>query len=174
MGCYNLTMRRITLLFILCCASVSAQSPAPFARLNFLMGTWNAKTTQQGSAAATVLGTYTFQTDLSGTVITRTSSADSCKGPGSFDCQHRDLLMIYSDMGDPILHALYADNEGHVLHYDITTPDANTAVFLASTPGPKFRLTYHLEGGVMSGKFQIEAPGSTEFKSYLEWSGTKK
>ncbi len=41
-------------------------------------------------------------------------------------------------------------------------------------PGPKFRLTYYLDGGVMSGKFQMEPTGATEFKSYLEWSGTKK
>ncbi len=77
-------------------------------------------------------------------------------------------------MGDPTPHALYADNEGHVLHYDISFPDAKTVVFLTSTPGPKFRLAYHLEGTVMSGKFQMAPPGSTEFKSYLEWSGTKK
>ncbi len=128
----------------------------------------------QGSAAAEVLGAYTFQTDLNGTVITRMGSPDSCTGPVGFDCRHHDSLIIYSDMGDPVLHAFYADNEGHVLHYDITTPDANTAVFLTNAPGPKFRLTYHLEGGVMTGKFQMALPGSSEFKSYLEWSGTKK
>ena len=138
------------------------------------MGTWDAKTAATGSAGAAVLGTYTFQTDLGGTVITRTGSLDSCKGPANFDCQHHDSLTIYQDMGDTVLHALYADSEGHVLHYDISTPDANTAVFITSAPGPRFQLTYHLEGGVMSGKFQVSPPGTTEFKSYLEWSGTKK
>lgn len=167
-------MRRLFLFFAFCPLLAQAQSQPSFNGLKFLLGTWEAKTAATGSAAAAAVGTYSFQTDLGGTVMTRTGSLDSCKGPTSFDCQHHDLLTIYQDMGDSTLHALYADNEGHVLHYDISTPDASTAVFLTSAPGPKFRLTYHFEGGVMSGRFQILPPGVTEFKSYLEWSGTKK
>jgi hypothetical protein len=167
-------MRRLLFLFAFISVRLVAQAPPSFAGFGFLLGTWTAATNGQGSAGATSLGTYTFQADLNGTVITRTGSADICKGPASFDCQHHDLLTIYQDMGDATPHALYADNEGHVLHYDISFPDAKTVVFLTSAPGPKFRLTYHLEGAVMTGKFQMEPPGATEFKSYLEWSGTKK
>ena len=49
-------------------------------------------------------------------------------------------------------------------------------VFLseASQPGPQFRLTYDLKGGVMQGKFQVRMPGGLEWRSYLEWSGGKK
>jgi len=166
-------MRRLLLIFAVISIRLVGQTPDPLDRFDFLLGTWNAATSAKGSAGAISLGTYTFQRDLGGTVITRTSSSDSCKGPSSFDCQHHDLLTIYKDGGDPISHALYADNEGHVLHYDISFPDARTAVFLTTAPGPKFRLIYHLEGGTMSGKFQIEPPGVAEFKSYLEWSGAK-
>jgi hypothetical protein len=169
-----MAMRRLLFLFAFVSVRLAAQAPSSFAGFDFLLGTWTATTNGQGSAGATSLGTYTFQADLGGTVITRTSSADSCKGPASFDCKHNDLLTVYRDMGDSTPHALYADSEGHVLHYDISFPDAKTVVFLTSAPGPKFRLMYHLEGGVMTGKFQIEPPGATEFKSYLEWSGTKK
>jgi len=169
-----MAMRRLLFLFAFISVRLVAQAPAPLAGFDFLLGTWGAATNAQGSAGATSFGNYTFQGDLGGTVITRTGSADSCKGPVSFDCQHHDLLTIYRDMGDATPHALYADNEGHVLHYDISFPDARTAIFLTTAPGPKFRLVYHLEGGVMTGKFQIEPPGATEFKSYLEWSGTKK
>lgn len=166
-------MRRLLLFFAFIPSLAQAQSAPSFASLKFLLGTWEAKTSASGTAAAAVAGTYTFQTDLGGTVITRTSSLDTCKGPSGFDCQHHDALTIYQDM-DSTFHALFADSEGHVLHYDISTPDSTTAVFLATTPGPKFRLSYHLEGGVTSGKFQILAPGATVYKSYLEWSGTKK
>ena len=169
-----MAMRCLLFLFAFISVRLVAQTPAPFADFGFLLGTWNAATSAQGGAGASAIGTYTFQTDLGGTVITRTSSADSCKAPTSFDCKHNDLLTIYRDMGDATPHALYADSEGHVLHYDISFPDAKTVVFLTSSPGPKFRLMYHLEGGVMTGKFQIEPPGAAEFKSYLEWSGTKK
>lgn len=169
-----MAMRRLLFIFAFVPVSLFAQAPASFAGFGFLLGTWSASSSAQGSAGATVFGNYTFQADLGGTVITRTGSPDSCKGPTAFDCQHHDLLTIYQDVGDPVPHALYADNEGHVLHYDISFPDAKTAVFLTSAPGPKFRLMYHLEGGVMTGKFQMEPPGATEFKSYLEWSGTRK
>lgn len=167
-------MRHLLFFFAFIPALLRAQTPAPFASLNFLLGTWEAKTAATGSAGASVLGNYTFQTDLGGTVITRTGSPDSCKGPVGFDCRHHDALIVYRDAGDPVLHAFYADNEGHVLHYDVSTPDANTAVFLTTAPGPRFRLVYHLEAGVMTGRFQVQPPGAAEFTSYLEWSGTKK
>lgn len=170
-----MAMHRLLLIFALTVSPlVYAQAPASFKNIGFLLGTWEARTSDRGTSGATSVGTYTFQSDLNGTVVTRTSSADSCKGPATFDCQHHDLLTIYRDSGSPGLHALYADSEGHVLHYDINSPDAKTAIFETSAPGPKFRLMYHFEGGVMAGKFQIEPPGAPEFKSYLEWSGTKK
>ncbi len=121
-----------------------------------------------------MFGNYTFRVDLDGTVITRTGSPDSCKGPSSFDCQHHDLLTIYQDMGDTTPHALYADNEGHALHYDNQLSRCEDCCLYYDRAGPRFRLTYHLEAGVMSGKFQFAPPGSTEFNSYLEWSDTKK
>ena len=71
------------------------------------------------------------------------------------------------------------DTEGHVIYYVVSTPDPQTAIFLSQGPptAPKFRLTYHLEGtgpkAIMTGKFQIAAPGSDDFHSYLEWSGLK-
>ncbi len=134
-------MRRLLLFFAFCPLLAQAQSQSSFASLKFLLGTWEAKAANIGSATAAVAGTYSFQTDLGGTVLTRTSSADSSRAAVSFGCQHHGMLTIYQDMGDATLHALYADDEGHVLHYDVSTPDATTAVFLATTPGPKFRLT---------------------------------
>jgi hypothetical protein len=73
-----------------------------------------------------------------------------------------------------VLKAIYFDNEGHVIHYDVTTPDAVTAVFLSEpSSGPQFRLTYQLHAGVMQGKFQIRMPGKADWQSYLDWSGPK-
>ena len=72
--------------------------------------------------------------------------------------------------------AIYFDNEGHVIHYDVSVPTPTTAVLLSepSQPGPQFRIIYELKGVTMFGKFQMRAPGQTEFRSYLEWSGPKK
>jgi hypothetical protein len=76
-------MQRLLFFFAFCPLLVQAQTPAPFARLKFLLGTSEAKTAATGSAVATVLGTYTFQADFAGTVITRAGSLESCKGPAS-------------------------------------------------------------------------------------------
>jgi hypothetical protein len=167
-----------------------AQTPTtpsdPLAPLDFLLGTWSAKTNAPaGTANAQASGTYTFHRDLNGHALQRTSSEDTCKGPSSFDCAHHDQLTIFPDPHGEALHhstlfALYLDNEGHVIYYTVSTPDPHTAVFNSQGPPslPKFRLTYHLEGAgpsaIMAGKFQMAAPGSDDFHSYLEWSGTKQ
>lgn len=150
--------------------------PDPFAKLTFLQGTWDAKAAGQGTAA---VGTYTFRLELKEHVLARHStSAEACKGPATFDCEHGDLLYVYAD--GPGLKAIYLDNEGHVIHYDVSAPEPGTAMFLSeaaqagSPMGPQFRLVYVLKDGVMSGKFQMRMPGGTEWRSYLEWSGGKK
>jgi hypothetical protein len=185
-------MRRLVLLSLLAIAlPLSAQSaaapaaapaPDPLAPLSFLLGTWVAATGTTGSSGGQVVGTYTFSRDLGGHALQRTGTVASCKGPQDFDCNHHDQLTIFPDANAVAAHgasllALYLDNEGHVIYYTITLPNPHTAVFLSQGPanGPKFKLIYHLEGSgpkaVMSGKFQGAAPGSDEYRSYLEWSG---
>jgi hypothetical protein len=170
--------------------STAAQQPSspssdPLAPLDFLLGTWSASTNTAGTANAQATGTYTFTRDLNGHALMRSSSADSCKGPANFNCVHHDQLTIFADPNALAVHhasllALYLDSEGHVIYYAISTPDPHTAIFNSqSAPSqPKFRLIYHLEGdaqhALMTGKFQIAAPGSDDFHSYLEWSGTKQ
>lgn len=167
---------------LLCGANLYAQTTpttasitASWKSLQFLMGTWEAKT-QDGSAEAAVSGTYTFALDLRNHILARHSSNDGYKGPADFDCEHGDLLYVYQDAPRQPFKAIYFDNEGHVIHYDVSTPTATTALFLsdASQPGPQFRLMYELKGSTMNGRFQMRAPGQAEFKSYLEWSGVKK
>ena len=122
-------------------------------------------------------GTYTFRRELGNHILARHVTKDAvCKGPADFDCEHSDLLYVYEDAPGQPLKAIFFDNEGHVIHYDVSAPDATTAVFLseASSPGPRFRLTYQLKGIVMSGKFQMQMPGQTDWKTYLEWSGPKQ
>jgi hypothetical protein len=146
----------------------------PWQALSFLQGTWEAKAT--GGQGVSATGTYTFRNELRDKILARHSMRDAgCKGPASFDCDHDDLLYIYQDAPGHSLKAIYFDNEGHVIHYDVSTPDATTAIFLSdgSQPGPQFRLMYELKGAVMSGKFQMRMPGQTEWKSYLEWSGSR-
>jgi hypothetical protein len=153
-----------------------AQTANPFQQLSFLLGTWEAKTTN--NPAITAAGTYTFRAELKGHILARYSAQNSaaCKGPADFDCNHGDLLYIYTDAPGQPLRAIYFDNEGHVIHYNVSAPNSTTAEFLsdAAQPGPQFRLIYQLKDSIMSGKFQIRMPGQQDWKSYLEWSGARK
>ena len=89
----------------------------------------------------TATGTlYTFAKELKGHVLARHSTAAGCTGPETFDCQHGDLLYIFEERSGQPLKAIYFDNEGHVIHYGLSTPDATTAIFL-SEPGPGPRIS---------------------------------
>jgi hypothetical protein len=143
--------------------------------LSFLQGTWEAKVIAGERVSA--MGTYTFGSELGGQILARHSKSEGgCEGPASFDCHHADLLYVYQDAPQQSFRAIYFDNEGHVIHYNVSTPAANTAVFVSddSQPGPQFRLIYELKGAVMSGKFQMRLLRETEWKPYLEWKGTKQ
>jgi hypothetical protein len=174
-------MKRIALVAALFALAITQNdralsSPAdPWKALTFLEGTWDAHA-QAGSAGAQSNGTYTFKSELKHHVLVRRSDSAACKGPASFDCEHRDVLYVYQEAENQPLMAIYFDNEGHVIHYAVSTPDSTTAMFMseASPSGPQFRLIYVLKDAVMSGKFQMRMPGQTEWKSYLEWSGAKK
>jgi hypothetical protein len=167
-------------------ASAQTPAPKPLAPLDFLLGTWIAQTdAPAGTSRGQIVGTYTFSRDLGGHALQRTGTVAACKGPQDFDCNHHDQLTIFPDANAEATHhasllALYLDNEGHVIYYTLNLPDPHTVVFISQGPAsaPKFRLTYHLEGtgpnAIMTGKFQGAAPGSDDFHSYLEWSGTKQ
>ena len=142
-------MTQVVALSLISIACLSAQpDTSPLKPLAFLEGTWEAIPS----------GTYTFAKELGGHVLVRHSSA----------ADHVDLLYVYPE--DQALKAIYFDNEGHVIHYTVSTPSPNTVVFLSD----QFRLSYELKDAVLSGKFQMRMPGQTEWKSYLEWSGPKK
>ena len=158
------------------------QPPAPVAAktdpwfgLRFLLGSWSAKTFG-GVAQAQVSASYSFRMELRDHVMARHSRSGSCSAPDDFDCLHNDLLYIYPAANGTALEAIYFDNEGHVIHYSVSSPKPGTAVFLSdpAQPGPQYRLSYTLLDGVMTGQFEMKMPGQTEFTSYLEWSGKRQ
>src|SRR5208283_4557544 len=156
----------------------SAQPPAqnptpastkadPWAGVRFLLGLWEAKTTG-GVAQAQVSTSYSFRMELRDHLMARHSRSGACSAPDDFDCQHSDLLYIYLAANGQSLEAIYFDNEGHVIHYGVTTPKLGTVVFLSdpALPGPQYRLSYTFLDGVMSGQFEMKTPGQMEFTSY--------
>jgi hypothetical protein len=92
------------------------------------------------------------------------------------EARHDDLLILYMDPAGGSRCAVYFDSEGHVIHDKVTVPEANSIVFDSepSQPGPKFCLTYRLDGKQLNGKFEIAQPGQSEYKTYLSWTSIKK
>ena len=150
-----------------------ANQTAQLAQLNFLLGTWSAQTIPMKGAPAQALGEYTFRTDLLKHVVTRVSDSDNCASAKSLDCQHYDSLTVYADPGDPVLHALYLDSQGHTIHYNLAFPDASTAIFFSTGAGTQTRLVYHIQKNILTGKLQTAPQGSTDFTSTLDWFGVR-
>lgn len=165
---------------LLSCLTLVAQAPTktaaadPFRSLAFLEGTWDANV--QNNPAIKQAGRYTFNRELDGHIFARHATNDvGCKAPASFDCSHTDLLYVFQEVPGSALKADYFDNEGHVIHYDVSTPTPTSVVFLSTPgPGPQFRLSYELSGQVTTGRFQMRMPGASEWQTYLEWSGSRK
>ena len=152
-------------------AAASAQSPRPAARtpglsdLAFLIGDWVGEGSGEPGRAA---GTFTFSWEAERHAILRRNEANVDAG------QHQDVLLVFAD-GDRV-RGTYVDNEGHVIEYVATIDTARKrVVFESAGPGPRFRLWYELQkdNGLTSG-FEMAAPGSTEFKSYLEGKARRK
>ncbi|HVO97416.1 MAG TPA: hypothetical protein VMT15_05085 [Bryobacteraceae bacterium] len=139
---------RICLSLAFFAAVLQAQPADPWQPLRFLIGTWDARVTV---GAPQNSGAYSFELELRDHVLVRHST----------NGEHRDILYIYPE--GPAFKAIYFDNEGHVIHYTVTTTPT-TAVF----QGDGFRLSYELKNGVMTGKFDIKN------RPYLEWSGSRK
>jgi hypothetical protein len=149
-------------------AAAQTVSKDPWAGMKFLIGEFaaNDSTGQPGSASS---GGFTLQPDLGGTVFVRKNHAEYSVTKDRPAFTHEDLMIVYRENG--ALEALYNDSEGHVIHYDVSTPDPKQIVFLSQPgSGPQFRLTYaDLGGGAVNVLFEIAPPDQPgKFTKYVE------
>jgi hypothetical protein len=173
-------MRRLVLLILLCLWGGSyalAQAPAPagdpYSALQFLMGEWVA----DGPAAAGS-GHFEFTPDVQGNVLVRRNHAEYPAANGRPAVDHDDLMVVYREGTPPVTRAIYFDNEGHVIRYNVEAgvPGAVTFVSEVAAGMPRYRLSYtKLPDGRLGGKFEVAPPGKPEeFKTYLEWTAKRK
>ena len=107
--------------------------------------------------------------------MVRTNHADTPAANGRPAAKHDDLMVVYKD--GSTIKADYWDNEDHAIHYTVTAPDAHTAVFLApsTATSPGYKLTYSTTyGPVVTGKFELSAPNTSTFATYLSWQMKKR
>jgi hypothetical protein len=108
---------------------------------NFLIGEW--LTGSSNGLGTTGTGWISFSTDLGGKILVRKNHAEYPAHKAKPGAVHDDLTIVYWDGG--IRKAFYDDNDGHVVHYDVTvSPDKKKIIFESekNAPGQHYRLTY--------------------------------
>jgi len=162
----------------LCAAALAGQaSPdksagSPLQPLEFLLGDWTSK---GGTELGESEGLSSFARELDGRIMVRRSWTRFISGRAA-ETKHEDLLVIFPQGPGAGLRAIFFDGEGHVIHYSVTVPSSQTAVFESdpAQPGPRFRLTHEVKGESLETKFEIALPGQTEYKTYISGASTKK
>ena len=156
-------------------ASAAVQDD-PWASCRFLLGEWTGEGAGQPGQGK---GEFRFALELQGKAIVRKNRNEIGQGPGKPPVVHEDLMVIYPPERDKPLRALYLDNEGHVIHYSLSSsenPRALTFLSDLNPSQPRFRLTYTEQSpDQVTIAFAIAPPGKPdEFKTYLEGSARRK
>ncbi|HRC85176.1 MAG TPA: hypothetical protein PK413_06175, partial [Thermoanaerobaculia bacterium] len=130
-----------------------------------------------GGQPGTGAGSFSFQLEAGGAVLTRHNVADYPAAEGRPASHHEDLMVLYQEAPDGALKAIYFDSEGHVLHYavDVSAGQGDVRLVSESVPGaPRFELRYRKAGEAgLSGEFNIAPPGKAEFGPYLRWTARR-
>lgn len=151
-----------------------AQDNGHWARLQFLIGRWSGAGSGQPGQA--IKGGTAFSFDLDKQIIVRKNRAEYAPKPGEkTGAVHEDLMIIYQGPGTAGFKAIYFDNEGHTITYDVSFAAQGQGVVFDSEgndKGPRFRLLYEpTKDGALTVEFFVAPPGG-ELKCYL--SGTIK
>lgn len=153
-------------------SSVSAPAERAGNDLSFLVGDWVGGGSGQPGQGA---GSFSFTPELQGRVLVRRAHSGYPARPGRTATVHDDLLIVYADQSK----AIYFDNEGHVIHYEVSTDLRTKTATLLSVdppPSPLFRLTYQQPSpDNLRISFEISPTGKAEdFKSYLTGAAMRK
>lgn len=153
--------------FVLTIGLYAQDGGADWKQFDFLLGKWVGTASAKETPLGPGQGGFSFDLELSKKIIVRRNHAAYDSG-----VQHDDLLVIYTE-GAP--RAIYFDSEGHVIRYNITAPAKDSVVFESdgTQPGPKYRLSYWMEAGVLKGKFEVAPPGASEYKTYMSWGSQR-
>ncbi len=136
-----------------------------------LLGEWTGQGSGQPGEGT---GRMTHTLDLDGRILVRRNHVEYEATRQRAAFTHDDLLITYgADEGKPASKAIYWDNEGHTINYDVSaSPDGRTLVYTSepSATGPRFRFTYSIETSArMRLKFEIAPPGKPDaFAAYSE------
>ncbi len=167
---------KIITLFATLLLSYIAYSQEPDVRWDkwkYLIGDWVGEGSGKPGSAN---GNFSFHTDLDENVLIRKSHTVYPSDNGKPERIHDDLMIIYGGGNGTPSKAIYFDNEGHTINYDITYPE-HSFVFTSTTveKGPVFRLSYvPIDSTRVTIKFEASSvQNPNAFKPYLEGKARK-
>lgn len=151
--------------------NTEAQQKTAWENWNGLMGNWIGEGSGEPGSGG---GTFSFSPDLDQNILVRKSHSVYPASGNKPEIIHDDLMIIYKDFSENTSRAIYFDNEGHTINYQIEYLEKSivlTSEKIANVP--VFRLTYTmLEAGLVNTKFEISQDG-TNFMTYIEGKSKK-
>lgn len=138
---------------------------------NWLIGEWKGEGSGQPGQGG---GTFSFTFDLDQKIIVRKSHSEYPATTDRAQTIHDDLMIIYLDDAANPTKAIYFDNEGHVINYEISESEKGIVFTSGKTAhAPVFRLSYELLGeGLINTKFELSRDGEN-FMTYIEGKSQK-
>jgi hypothetical protein len=162
----------LTLFSIVFAVSINAQNQPNWDSIKWLTGEWIGEGSGQPGQGN---GTFSFNTDLDGRIMIRKGHTEFPPQGNKPATEHNDLMIFYADETGNPSKAIYFDNEGHTINYQlIVTQKSVSLTSEKSANSPMFRLTYTLlDDGKFNTKFEISQDGE-KFIKYLEGNSIKK
>ncbi len=155
---------------VLCQNASTSEGQRTWQALRRLEGEW--KGTGGGGEPGEVSASgATFRYELKEHVLVRRSFTAFKANAGRPAFQHDDLTVIYLGVGGAAPRAVYFDDEGHSIEYNLTaTADGQKIECLSAAAGmPRFRLTYEFTGADdVKIRFAIEPPGTDKYTTHVE------
>ena len=146
--------------------TASARADDPWADFRYLVGEW----VGDGSQGS---GNFSHQFELDEHILVRRNHADLPASQGRPAVKHDDLVIFYRPEPGKPMKAVFFDNEGHFIDYDVSVSSDKKVIMMTGAPSqnkPRFRFSYTKQGdGKVVTKFEIAPPGQPEkFRTYLE------
>ena len=156
----------LTFVLFFVISTCSAQQNSAWEKLSWLIGEWKGEGVGQPGKGG---GTFSFTPDLGNNIIVRKSHSEYPAADNKPAIIHDDLMVIYMDHPGSTAKAIYFDNEGHTINYNLTYSDKSIIFTSDRIPNtPVFRLVYELiENSKVNTRFEMSQDGE-KFTSYVE------
>jgi hypothetical protein len=147
------------------------QQNSTWDKWNWLTGEWIGEGSGQPGQG---VGTFSFKTDLDGTILVRESHSEYPATENKPEVIHDDLMIVYPDHTGTPSKAIYFDNEGHTINYSIAYSEKSIVLTSSRIQNvPVFRLTYTLlDTETVNTKFEMSQDGE-KFMTYIEGKSKK-